>query len=123
MVGQDAVALAKARIRTPHAASAYNLLSFLAYCFYPPLYLAGPLITCNAFIRCIQTPIRQSRTSLLCYAVRLAVALIALEVCLRIAPTFALAKSGVYQSLAPASMAIFGYAVLNAMWLKFKVSQ
>ena len=29
---------------------AYSFVSFIAYCFYPPLYLAGPIMTFNMFI-------------------------------------------------------------------------
>lgn len=35
---------------TPHDFESYNALNYVAYALYPPLYLAGPIITFNDFL-------------------------------------------------------------------------
>lgn len=40
----------------------YNIWAYLAYVYYPPLYIAGPICTFNAFARqCRQPSAIQSR--------------------------------------------------------------
>jgi protein-cysteine N-palmitoyltransferase HHAT len=112
----------RGRVRTPHPLDSYNLHTCIAYCFYTPLYLAGPILSYNAFVSYMRSPAVPSRGYLLQYTVRLLLAVVLLESVLRVAPTFALARSGLFRQLTPGSLAVFGYAVLNAMWLKFLVS-
>lgn len=38
------------RVSTSHSDDEYSLLNFIAYCLYPPLYIAGPIMTFNDFI-------------------------------------------------------------------------
>ncbi len=38
------------RVASSLAAKDYSWLNFLAYALYPPLYIAGPIITFNDFI-------------------------------------------------------------------------
>lgn len=40
-------------------ASAYSLTIYLAYIFYPPLYLAGPILTFNSFASQVRQPMLQ----------------------------------------------------------------
>ncbi len=40
----------KQRAATRHGADEYNLLGLLAYTIYPPLYIAGPIMTYNDFL-------------------------------------------------------------------------
>lgn len=46
----------QARAELPVAAGSYNLSNFLAYALYPPLYIAGPILTFNAFASQIAAP-------------------------------------------------------------------
>ncbi len=39
-------------------ASAYNLITYLAYVYYPPLYIAGPICTFNSFASQLKVPMR-----------------------------------------------------------------
>jgi protein-cysteine N-palmitoyltransferase HHAT len=113
----------RGRVRTPHTLDSYTLRSCLAYCFYTPLYLAGPILSYNSFVSHMRSPAVPSRGYMLQYTARLLLAVVLLESVLRVAPTFALARSGLYRQLTPGGLAVFGYSVLNAMWLKFLVSQ
>jgi D-alanyl-lipoteichoic acid acyltransferase DltB (MBOAT superfamily) len=39
----------KQRCATAHRLDSYNLLNYFAYVVYPPLYIAGPIMTFNDF--------------------------------------------------------------------------
>ena len=39
----------KQRCATPHKLVSYNSLNYFAYVVYPPLYIAGPIMTFNDF--------------------------------------------------------------------------
>ena len=49
MLPADAADSDKFRAEYPHPESAYGFLSYLTYCLYTPLYLAGPIVTFNLF--------------------------------------------------------------------------
>lgn len=38
------------RVTTSLSDDEYNFLNYFAYCLYPPLYIAGPIITFNDFV-------------------------------------------------------------------------
>lgn len=42
--------LDKQRPRVPHSLEFYSFANYLAYVLYPPLYIAGPIMTFNDFI-------------------------------------------------------------------------
>lgn len=40
----------KQRTNSPHPLEMYTFTNYLAYILYPPLYIAGPIITFNDFM-------------------------------------------------------------------------
>lgn len=44
-----------------HSSDEYNFLSCFAYCLYPPLYVAGPIITFNSYLHYVKK--RQEKES------------------------------------------------------------
>ena len=40
----------KQRVTVPHGAEHYSALNYVAYVLYPPLYIAGPIMTFNNFM-------------------------------------------------------------------------
>lgn len=38
------------RVQTSAAEHDYSFINFMAYCLYPPLYIAGPIMTFNDFL-------------------------------------------------------------------------
>ncbi|GLC54156.1 hypothetical protein PLESTB_000829800 [Pleodorina starrii] len=123
----------------------YGLLPFLEYVFYPPLYIAGPIITFNSFAaQRMMVKRRQPLLGLrqvLLYAARAALAWFCLEGLTHALPYNSIAKHRVLDWLAasaanttstadqmagwptprPLHYAITGYWVLVFMWLKFLV--
>jgi protein-cysteine N-palmitoyltransferase HHAT len=91
-----------------HSVEDYSLLTCLAYVLYPPLYIAGPIISFNAYYH--YTKSRQQTESKLSiyflsmthcfpvdvfiYAVRWCVAFFLLEIATSFFPFFAIVKSG-----------------------------
>lgn len=51
-------ALAQARVETHLSPGQYGLVPYLLYLLYPPLYVAGPIITYNSFTSQAQAPLR-----------------------------------------------------------------
>ena len=109
---------------TPHSLDHFSLLSCFAYCFYAPLWLAGPIIPANAWLA--QQPHRaQQSLRQLRYAGRYGVELVLwfglLETLLALAPVYALGASHVASRLPPRLLFVAGYTSLLALWLKFLV--
>jgi len=44
------------KLRQDAHAVDYSLTSFIGYCFYLPLYLAGPILSYNAWISQVKSP-------------------------------------------------------------------
>lgn len=47
----------KQRSTTPHSLEIYSFKNYIAYTLYPPLYIAGPIITFNNFLWQVRTTI------------------------------------------------------------------
>ncbi|CAD2217606.1 hypothetical protein AGDE_06699 [Angomonas deanei] len=65
----------KLRTDYPRETSEYNLLFYFAYVLFPPLYIAGPMMSYNAFVSYLHTPTTLSRSwkFILTYTVRIIV--------------------------------------------------
>ncbi|GFR42506.1 hypothetical protein Agub_g3297, partial [Astrephomene gubernaculifera] len=122
----------RTRVETPLPLSYYGLGSFLEYVLYPPLYIAGPIITFNSFAsQRLLAPIKQlGATQVIAYILRAALAWACLEGLTHALPYNSIAKHRVLERLTasaftpaprPLHYAITGYWVLIFMWLKFTV--
>ncbi|EFJ52688.1 hypothetical protein VOLCADRAFT_85921 [Volvox carteri f. nagariensis] len=146
-VQQHVDAELRALSEAPLPLAYYSLMPFLEYCMYPPLYIAGPIITFNSFAA--QRMLRRQRLmgaqQVLVYALRAALAWACLEGLTHALPYNSIAKYRVLDRLAaraaatpqidnsggggggwfpaprPLHYAITGYWVLVFMWLKFTV--
>ena len=110
----------------------YSLSSFLAYTLFPPLAIAGPVLSYNSFanqLRALQQPppagggpqADASAPAIARYAARLAATLACLELCTHGLHANAVATSGAWRrlGLGPGALAAVGYFTLAFMWLKF----
>ena len=114
------------KFRQDSHASDYSLLSFLAYFFYFPLYLAGPTLSYNAWRSQVDKPQQTySSNRLVIYAVRLLLAMVLLELSLHFLCLPALANHPenrkLFASLSAYELAISSYLILKWIWLKFLV--
>lgn len=49
----------KQRPRVDHSLDTYSYLNYIAYAIYPPLYIAGPIMTFNDFMWQVRSPVLQ----------------------------------------------------------------
>ncbi|KAL6751087.1 MBOAT, membrane-bound O-acyltransferase family-domain-containing protein [Haematococcus lacustris] len=126
---------AKVRVEAPRPLGQYSLVLYCVYCLYPPLYIAGPIMTHNDFVAQLQGPgpSRPSWRQVLVYSLRWCGALAALELLTRCLLVNAVAKYGLLTSrldllrgwlsggVSPLHFALVGFWVLVFMWLKFLV--
>ncbi|PIN08206.1 Acyltransferase [Handroanthus impetiginosus] len=93
---------------------------YLCYLVYAPLYIAGPIITFNAFASQLDSPQKiYSFREVAWYGFRWVFSLFLMELMSHLFYYNAFAISGVWKHLSPMDIFIIGYGVLNFMWLKF----
>ncbi|XP_074349938.1 membrane-bound O-acyltransferase gup1-like isoform X2 [Apium graveolens] len=93
---------------------------YLCYLAYAPLYIAGPIISFNAFASQLDTPQKNySLQKIAWYGFRWVMSLLLMELMTHFCHYNAFAVSGLWKNLSPVDVFIIGYGVLNFMWLKF----
>lgn len=100
----------------------YNLSNFVNYAFYPPLYIAGPIMTFNDFVHqklkhC--NPIKNDY--IFKYALRFAFSYLTLEVILHYMYVIAIKNTGAWRNNTPAELALIGFWNLIIVWLKLLI--
>ena len=114
------------RITTP--CNDYTFLTYFRYVLYPPLYLAGPIITFNDFVH-QQTKVSQNKIikngkEIFFYALRLAAILLFMEFFARYVYVNAISKDGKqfgFHGYSSIQLCIIGYLALMHIWLKLLV--
>ena len=123
-------------VSRPRREVRYSLGEYLAYVTYPPLYLAGPTCTFNAFASQLRRPLGagcvalRGRSVARYFAAKFAGVLLILEVWTHTIYANAMCKSRVWQwgsgrgeygAYGPFEVGVLSLMVLNFMWLKFTV--
>lgn len=108
----------KQRANTPLPLEDYTYRNYIAYVLYPPLYIAGPILTFNNFMwqlrRPIDIPMRvQSR-----YLVRFLVSLLTMESILHYMYVVAIKDTKAWQGYTPLELSMIGFWNLIIVWLK-----
>ncbi|CAN1796342.1 Membrane-bound O-acyltransferase gup1 [Linum perenne] len=98
----------------------FSFTVYLSYLVYAPLYLAGPIVSFNAFASQLDMPARIFATKdVFWYGLRWIFSFVIIEVFTHFFHYNAFVVSGLWKLLSPMDMFILGYGVLNFMWLKF----
>ncbi|RNF25492.1 putative GUP1 [Trypanosoma cruzi] len=111
----------KFRTEYPLDVREYNLLSYLGYIFYPPLYIAGPISSFNAYVSYLKEPSRAiNEKGLQRYGLRtlfsfLVVATTAHYIYL----TSIIMTPSLFSTISFPRKAILFYLQLGFLWLKF----
>lgn len=116
-------------VHAPTREVEYSLSEYVAYVFYPPLYVAGPISSFNAFASQLRRPTPVSSRAALRYAFRkLGLVWLLLEVWTRTQYANAFAKARAWRWEVPAEerfgtleVCAIAVATMNFMWLKFAV--
>ncbi|KAI9020033.1 MBOAT, membrane-bound O-acyltransferase family-domain-containing protein [Phycomyces nitens] len=112
----------KERITTPCNTSDYNIVYFLTYVFYLPLYLCGPIVTFNDFISQLRYP--SSKITLRTvglYAFRLIGVILVMELTLHYIYVVAISKALAWDGDTPFELSMIGYFNLLIIWMKLLI--
>lgn len=100
--------------------SQYSFITYLAYLLYAPLYIAGPIVSFNAFASQLNVPQKSySVGNVAFYGLRWFLCLGLMETMTHFLYYNAFAISGLWRQLSPFEIFIIGYGVINFIWLKF----
>ena len=113
----------RSRVLTSHPLASYTFSNYLAYALYPPLYIAGPIITFNSFYSQIASPNTVSRKTLIGYGVRFVTCLLTMELVLHSMYIVAIkdsSKEGAWQGDTPFELSMIGFWNLIVVWLKVR---
>ncbi|XP_019430164.1 PREDICTED: putative membrane-bound O-acyltransferase C24H6.01c isoform X1 [Lupinus angustifolius] len=98
----------------------FRYTTYLCYLAYAPLYIAGPVLSFNAFASQLDAPQNTySVRNVICYGFRWILSLLLMELMTHVFYYNAFAISGLWKQFSPLDVFIIGYGVLNFMWLKF----
>ncbi|XP_058095817.1 membrane-bound O-acyltransferase gup1 isoform X7 [Magnolia sinica] len=98
----------------------FSFSMYLCYLVYAPLYIAGPIVSFNAFASQLDMPQRNhSIGQIAWYGFRWVLSLFLMEVMTHFFCYNAFTISGLWREFSPFEVFIIGYGVLNFMWLKF----
>ncbi|ORX39272.1 MBOAT, membrane-bound O-acyltransferase family-domain-containing protein [Kockovaella imperatae] len=100
---------------------AYSPAGYLAYCLYPPLYIAGPIMTFNDFIWQQRQPVTITPREKLSYAIRFASCLLTMELILHTMYVVAIKDSSAWNGAGPAQLCMIGFWNLVVVWLKLLI--
>ncbi|GFZ47191.1 Glycerol uptake protein 1 [Saitozyma sp. JCM 24511] len=99
----------------------YSLINFLAYCLYPPLYIAGPIITFNDFVWQLKRPLEITWKEKLSYAIRFVFCLLTMESVLHTMHVVAIKDTSAWAGDGPADLSMIGFWNLVVVWLKLLI--
>ncbi|KAK6906198.1 hypothetical protein I203_100183 [Kwoniella mangroviensis CBS 8507] len=111
----------KKRVNTSLPSEEYNYINHLAYCLYPPLYIAGPIITFNDFIWQIRNPTSIPTKSKISYGIRFLFSILTMESVLHTMYVVAIKDTKAWQGDSPAEMSMIGFWNLVVVWLKLLI--
>lgn len=110
------------RMDAPFPISDYSFSNYLAYCFYTPLFIAGPIITFNDYLfqsRHTLPSVTWKRTAL--YGIRLLGCILMMEVILHYLYVVAVSKAHAWRGDTPFEISMIGLFNLNIIWLKLLI--
>jgi len=112
------------RVTIPAPASSYtSFRTYLAYVLYPPLYLAGPILTFNDYIsQSTYQPSSITRQRTFLYGIRFLVTLFCMEFLLHTIYVVAISKaSPEWSTYTPFQLSMLAYFNLHIIWLKLLI--
>ncbi|EHY57874.1 Membrane-bound O-acyltransferase GUP1 [Exophiala dermatitidis] len=112
------------RVAMPAPAHTYtSFKTYVAYILYPPLYLAGPIVTFNDYIyqSTYPTPSITTRRTIL-YGIRFLITLFCMEFLLHTTYVVAISKvSPEWSAYTPFQLSMMAYFSLHIIWLKLMI--
>ncbi|EAU84610.2 glycerol transporter [Coprinopsis cinerea okayama7 len=111
----------KQRTDLPHPQITYSYMNYLAYVLYPPLYIAGPIMTFNDFMWQHRRPIVVELQSTLRYLIRFLISFLTMEFILHFMYVVAIKDENAWQGFTPGQISLIGFWNLIIVWLKLLI--
>lgn len=109
---------ARTRVRQHRPLAEYSLKEYLLYLFYPPLFIAGPILTFNDFAAQLARPLPVRAVRFFFYAVRCALLLLAMEFMLHYMYVNAIKNAHAWANNTAMELSMIGFWNLMFVWLK-----
>ncbi|EGG12029.1 uncharacterized protein MELLADRAFT_32714 [Melampsora larici-populina 98AG31] len=117
-----AAAKAKQTTNSPRELSEYGFINYFNYVFYPPLYIAGPIITFNNFTSQIaRSPSTITPRMIIGYSIRFLICFLTMEFVLHYMYVIAIKDARAWGGDSPFELSMIGYWNLIAVWLKLLI--
>ncbi|KJA25037.1 hypothetical protein HYPSUDRAFT_135165 [Hypholoma sublateritium FD-334 SS-4] len=111
----------KQRVTVPHSLELYSPINYLSYILYPPLYIAGPILTFNDFMWQHRKPTAISIRSNILYLFRFACCYLTMEFILHYMYVVAIKDRKAWLGDSSAEIALLGFWNLIVVWLKLLI--
>ncbi|KAG8864787.1 glycerol transporter [Tulasnella sp. 330] len=111
----------KERVKTSHGLDEYSLINYFAYAIYPPLYIAGPIMSFNNFMWQMRRPVDMRFRSTLIYLLRFVGCLMTMELILHYMYVVAIKDTNAWWGGTPAEISLVGFWNLVIVWLKLLI--
>ncbi|KAJ6515528.1 MBOAT, membrane-bound O-acyltransferase family-domain-containing protein [Mycena sanguinolenta] len=111
----------KQRNTLAHPEPMYSYQNYLSYALYPPLYLAGPILSFNDYIWQHRKPLNITRSTVLGYSIRFLISLFTMEFILHFMYVVAIKDSKAWAGDTAAQIAMIGFWNLIIVWLKLMI--
>lgn len=112
------------RLKAPLPISDYNVVNYLAYITYAPLFIAGPIVTFNDYIyqsNYQQLPSVKNYKRIFVYFARFLFCVLVMEFLLHFMYVVAVSKTKAWDGNTPFQMSMLGLFNLNIIWLKLLI--
>lgn len=112
------------RLVAPLPIHDYNLLNYMAYIFYTPLFIAGPIITFNDYLyqsNYEQLPSVKDYKRTAIYGLRFLFCVLVMEFLLHFIYVVAVSKTKAWTGDTPFQISMIGLFNLNIIWLKLLI--
>lgn len=111
----------KQRQEIPHPDGVYSYVNYIAYVLYPPLYIAGPILTFNDFMWQLRRPINLGASDVRNYFVRFLVSFFTMEFILHFMYVVAIKDRKAWIGDTPLQISMIGFWNLMVVWLKLLI--
>ncbi|KAF7332366.1 hypothetical protein MKEN_00118400 [Mycena kentingensis (nom. inval.)] len=101
-----------------HPREAHSFINYISFALYPPLYLAGPIMTFNDYMWQHRKPLAITSRTVRGYAIRVAVSLLTIEFVLHFMYVVAIKDTKAWMGDTPAEIGMIGFWNLILVWLK-----
>ncbi|TFY56821.1 hypothetical protein EVJ58_g7407 [Rhodofomes roseus] len=101
-----------------HPLDAYSYMNYVAYVLYPPLYIAGPIMSFNDFMWQIHRPLTISMRERLGYLARFVICFLTMEFILHFMYVVAIKDTKAWGGDTAAELSMIGFWNLIIVWMK-----